>query len=116
MMKNKFWDKIKEFFKKIFGDKKERLALNTGSDYISNKEIKSDFLDEISVQKELENAEKQHQIAQKLLNYDLFPSELTEEETEEMIEWFTNDIEEKDKELEKVKNHIIAMKRQLEQM
>lgn len=39
--------------------------------------------------------------------------ELTDEELDEMIEYFKQDIQEKTQELNRVKEHIIAMRKQL---
>lgn len=114
MMENKFGNKIKEFFKKIFRGKEKVLLLNSGSNNSSNRDRQSNFIERISIQEELRKKYEQYQMAEKLLKYELFLSELSEKETEEMIEYFLNDIKEIDIELEKIKKHIISMKLQLE--
>ena len=112
MIKNKIFNKIKEFFRKILGKKQDVLALNSGNDNFVNREIK--FINQISAKENIIEQNRVDDMAQKLLNYELFPSELTEKETEIMTEWFTKDIEEIDLELQKIKNHIINMKSQLQ--
>lgn len=114
MMENKFWNKIKEVFKKISGKKEKVLLLNSRSKNFSERGGQSDFITQISIQEELRKKHEQSQMAQKLLNYELFPSELSEKETEEMIKYFKKDIKEIDIELEKIKKHIISIKLQLE--
>jgi len=48
-----------------------------------------------------------------LLLGEIGPSELTDSQTDEMIEYFTKDIEEKRKEIQNIKNHIIEMRKEL---
>ena len=115
-MRNKVWKKINCFFKRIFRNKKNEFVLGDGSEKKHYKEINNDFATQISAKQQLKNKEEQNQMAHKLLNYELFSNELTDEEIDEMIEWFKTDIEVKDKELQKIKNNILNMKTQLEEI
>ena len=66
------------------------------------------------MKEQLQKQEEQHKLAQKLLDYELSPYGLTEEETDEMTQYFIKDIEEKNRELERIKNHILSMRKELE--
>lgn len=81
---------------------------------MNNNSLRRAFKQHISVVKELKNKEEKESLAERLLEYEIFPSDLTDKETDDMIEFFIKDIQEKDKELEKIKKHIIEMKKKLE--
>ena len=51
----------------------------------------------------------------KLKNGDIDSYDLSNEEVNEMTEYFMNDIEKQNKELQRIKEHIIQMKKQLEE-
>ena len=107
--------KIKEVFFKIFANQEKFATLKSGNENYINGE-RNNFTIQISVKEKMNKQERLDEIAQKLLNYELIPSELTDKEVDEMTEWFTQDIKEKDKELEKIKNHILSIKRQIEDL
>lgn len=115
MKNNKFFYKIKEVFFKIFANKEKFTTLNSVNENYINGE-RNNFTIQISVKEKMKKQVRLDETAQKLLNYELIPSELTDKEVDEMTEWFTQDIEEKDKELEKIKNHILSIKRQIEDL
>ena len=50
-------------------------------------------------------------LAQKLLSGEIGPIDLTEEENKMMMEFFKRDIEDTDRELEKIKKHILEMRK-----
>ena len=75
--------------------------------------INSDFRNRITVKEELEEQNKKDRLAQKLINGELNVFEITDEEVEQMIHWFKKDIQEKDKELNKKKEYILKMRKEL---
>lgn len=97
--------KIKRLFRSLFNKKHEE------SNNIKSLEIKgtsgADF------RNSLKENESKDLIIQSLLLGKIGPSELTESQTDEMIEYFTKDIEEKRKEIENIKKHIIEMRKEL---
>ena len=112
-MNNNLWKKIKEFFRNLFGKNEKILALNS-SDNFQNEKENNNFAEQISMKEQLQKQEEKHKVAQKLLDYELSPYDLTEEEADEMTEYFIKDIEEKNRELERIKNHILSMRKELE--
>lgn len=100
---NTLWYKIKKFFGKIFNLKHKgyRSQVINNIDKSLNKEK---FLIELNGGTSLAN---------RLLSYEISTNELTEKEVDEMIEYFVNDIKGINNELEKVKQHIIAMQLEL---
>ena len=107
------WEKIKSFFKRIFGYKEETLYLNSAKEEILE-ENNINFIDELSVREEFQKQNEKDSMAQQLLDYELLPTELNEKEVDEMIEWFKLDIEKTNNELEKVRKQILSLKLQLE--
>ena len=107
------WEKIKSFFKRIFGYKEETLYLNSAKEEILE-ENNINFIDELSVREEFQKQNEKDSMAQQLLDYELSPTELNEKEVDEMIEWFKADIEKTNNELEKVRKQILSLKLQLE--
>ena len=107
------WEKIKSFFKRIFGNKEETLYLNSAKEEILE-ENNINFIDELSVREELQKQNEKDSMAQQLLDYELSPTELNEKEVDDMIEWFKADIEKTNNELEKVRKQILSLKLQLE--
>ena len=53
-------------------------------------------------------------ILQNLINEEISVYELTDSETDEIIDYVKEDIEEKDKELNRIKKNITKMKKELE--
>lgn len=114
MTNSKLWNRIKNFFTILFGKKEKTLALKTGNENSLNNEIDNKFIETISIRDELKKQEEINQMAQKLLNNKVSPYELTEDETDNMTQYFYRDIEDKKKELENVREHILSMRKQLE--
>lgn len=77
-----------------------------------NKEVKN-FTRDISVREEIENQNRKKLIAQKLINKEISIYDLEDKEINEMTEYFITDIEKLDKEIIKVKEHILKMKKEL---
>jgi len=100
------WYKIKNFFKGIFMKKK---IINT----YQVQEQKTDILDNILQKEKIEENNRKKNLAQKLLDGELGSSDLTDVETEEMIDYFKEDIKNIDQELQRVKLHIIEIRKEL---
>jgi len=110
---NTIWYKIKSFFKKIFI---KRININTNKlQEESNLKQKSELFNNISVKEEIEENNRKKDLAEKLLYREIEIGELTEEETDEMIGYFKEDIQKIDNELEIIRNHIISMKKELQE-
>ena len=104
--------------KKVDGRKKNNLnGINVRKkrkdDMNDLKSNNSDFIKRISVREELQEENKKDRLAQKLMNGELDIFDITDEEVEQMIHWFKNDIQEKDKEINKKKEHILKMRKEL---
>lgn len=56
---------------------------------------------------------KKYMLAEKLKREEIDCDDLNDEEIDEMIEFFSNDIKEKDREIEKIKEEILEIKRKL---
>lgn len=124
------WYKIKRFFKNMFSGEKhdnkdiiqENQNINTNTEKINqNKEIvenedeiKKSFKEEISYKEEIQEQNRKEKIATKLLDGEIDSYDLSDEEVDEMTEYFIKDIEKQNKELQRIKEHIIQMKKQLE--
>ncbi len=98
------WYKIKSFFTKVF--RKEEYT------YETNKELPKMDLKTSLKEENLEN-ERKEKLANELLLGGIGCSDLTEEELEEMKEYFTKDIKRLDAEILRTKQHILQMKKQL---
>lgn len=100
------WYKISNFFRKIFIKDKPNIK-----DDINKEEQISNFVSDISVIEEIKEHNRKKSIAQKLINKEISVYDLEDEELEEMTEYFKKDIEELDKEINRVKEHILQMKK-----
>lgn len=100
------WYKIKNFFKGIFMKKK---IINT----YQVQDQKTGTLDNILQKEKIEENNRKMNLAQKLLEGELGSSDLTDVETDEMIDYFKEDIKNIDQELQRVKIHIIEMRKEL---
>lgn len=126
---NSVWYKIKRFFSKIFGEKKDNIRenINTSKNIIDKtveevnekieikKETEKTFKEEISYKEEIKEKNRKEEIANELLNGRTDVYDLSDEEVDEMIEYFTADIEKQNKELQRIKNNIIQMKKRLQE-
>jgi len=99
------WYKIKRFFKNLFSKKKESNVNQV--EVFENKEVNNNLKEKF----EIENNKKE--LADKLLCGEILTCELNEKETDDMLEYFKNDINNIDTELEKIKKHILFMKQEL---
>lgn len=106
------WYKIRRFFSNLFFKKK---LVDSNNEQIIETKDKVDnqtFVNELKEKFEIEN--KKQILANKLLYGEIGASELEESETNEMIEYFTQDIQNIDREILRVKQHIISMQQELE--
>lgn len=111
---NGVWYKIKNFFKRIFFRKKYVAYINeTKATFEQQKSNNSVSTDNIKEKFTRENEKKA--LAEKLLYGELGTSELDETEVDEMTEYFTKDIQNIDNELLRIKQHILAMQKELKQ-
>jgi len=108
---NPIWYKIKSFFAKIFIRKSSNNTYKLQEE--NSTKQKNKLFNNISLKEEIEENNRKKNLAEKLLYGEIGSSELTEKETDEMIKYFAEDIQKIDKELEKIRNHIISMKKEL---
>lgn len=66
-----------------------------------------------SLKKEMNENSRKKYLAQKLLYGEIGPSDLTEEEIDEMTNYLKKDIQEMDVELMKIRQHILQIKQQI---
>lgn len=103
---NSIWYKIRKIFRTIF-KKKTELIVDKSTSNIHTENNKKEFLDNIMIE-QLTNED--YIMAQKLLNNDIDMDDLTDEEIIKITEYFNRKTEEKEKELSRIKEHIIEMK------
>ena len=77
-------------------------------------ENKDSFKNRISYKNEIEEYQKKEKMAKGLMEGTKEVEELKDEELDDMIEFFKNDIKKQDEELERIKRHILKMKKDLE--
>lgn len=65
------------------------------------------------LREEIESYNRENELASKLLSMEMSCLELTDEESNSMINYFSDDIKKIDNELLKIKRHILEIKRQL---
>ncbi len=107
---NGIWYKIKRFIKNIFMKKsfessKEQIL---ESQQTSNN---SAYTNDLRTKFEKENENKA--LAEKLLYGEIGTIDLNEKEVDEMTEYFKKDIQNIDNELSRIKQHILAMQKEL---
>lgn len=102
---NRLWYKIKKFFRSLFFKEKTYTIneINTIEQEQKDSNLKEKF----------EEENKKKVLAEKLLYGELCTSELNETEVDEMIEYFTKDIQNIDNELLRIKQHILYMQKEL---
>lgn len=71
------------------------------------------FQESISVKKEIDEQNKKEKLALNLINADVDVNDLTDEEVDEMIEWFKQDIEKQNNELKRIKDHILQIRKEV---
>ena len=104
--KNTILDKIKAFFSNLFKPKYETLPMPKEEQY-------EDVKPSISLASEIEENRNKKEMAEKLLSSEVMCSELDDSEIDEMMDYFTKDIESMDRELLRIKSNIMSMKKQL---
>lgn len=108
---NTLWYKIQNFFKRIFCKETEIKDIQPSEIIATNKNTASN--NDLKERLKIEN--KQQDLAEKLLYGEVSTNELEENEVDEMIDYFKNDIEKIDNELLRIKQHILAMQKELKQ-
>lgn len=106
-----FLYKIKMFFKKIF--KTNKTEIITQENNVQEEKQKNIAFEDTLLKTEIQEQNRKSLLAKNLLEGELNSSDLTDEETEEMIEYFKDDIQKIDNEILKIKAHILDMKRQM---
>ena len=101
---NTIWFKIKSFFRRIFKRKHSNEVTNL-PDKTQDKIL--------TLREKMKEELRKKELAEKLLNNEIDIDDLTDEEVEEMTEYFAKDIEQIDTEMNRIKNHIVEMQRQL---
>lgn len=114
---------------KIFGGKRDKIIQeistrenvvtktveNTNEKIEMQNETKKSFKEEISYNEEIKEKNRKEKTANELLNGKIDVYDLSDEEVDEMTGYFTEDIERQNKELQRIRNHIIQMKKQLQE-
>ena len=80
---------------------------------MGNEENNNDFFSKLSYKKELEEKDRLDALAKKIKSGEVNIENLDEEVLVEMIDYFNEDIENKKQELEKIKNQIIKIRKEL---
>ena len=111
---NGLWYKIKKFFRSLFF--KEKTYTINEINTIEQEQKNSNSIYDGNLKEKFEEENKKKVLAEKLLYGELGTSELNETEVDEMIEYFTKDIQNIDNELLRIKQHILAMRQELEQL
>ena len=101
--------KIRRFFLNLFIKKNSEKAeeIETFEEVMNNTELELDKV--TSYKTEIQEVGIKQELARKLMKNELEIDNLTEEEIEEMIEYFKNDIESKNVELESVKKELAEL-------
>lgn len=108
---NGIWYKIKKSFKSIFS--KEKLYKKNETKIANNEQENSNLVYDDSLKEKFEKEQAKRVLAEKLLCGEIGTSELNETEVDEMTGYFTNDIQNIDNELLKIKKHILDMRQEL---
>ncbi len=111
---NNLWYRIKNFFRTIFLKEKNnnnKDFYNSSTNSIPNNNIITN--NDLKLKFEIEN--QKQSLAKKLLCDELSPSDLEDNEIDDMIDYFSKDITNIDNELLRIKQHIISMQKELKQ-
>ena len=108
---NRLWYKIKKFFRSLFF--KEKTYTINEINTIEQEQKNSNSIYNSNLKEKFEEENKKKVLAEKLLYGELGTSELNETEVDEMIEYFTKDIQNIDNELLRIKQHILYMQKEL---
>lgn len=99
--------KIRRFFMNLFMKRNSERAEETFEEIMNNTELELNKV--TSYKTEIQEVGIKQELARKLIKNELAINDLTEEEIEEMIEYFKNDIESKNVELESVKKELAEL-------
>ena len=108
---NGLWYKIKKFFRSLFF--KEKTYTINEINTIEKEQKNSNSIYDSNLKERFGEENKKKVLAEKLLYGELGTSELNETEVDEMIEYFTKDIQNIDNELLRIKQHILVMRQEL---
>jgi len=109
------WYKIKSFFSNIFRKKElKQENIETKQENLQEVSNKTSFKEEVSYREEIKELERKESVAQELLTGEVDCEDLTEQELDEMTEYFIEDIKKQEAELQRIKIHIMEMKRKLQ--
>jgi len=97
---NNILDNIKDFFRNLFQKENSQKLLVEKTDLLHKEPL-------------FEKENRQIDLAKKLMNKEINIMELTDEEVEEIIEYFEKDNIELDREINKIKANIIRIKSKL---
>lgn len=99
--------KIRRFFMNLFMKRNSERAEETFEEIMNNTELELNKV--TSYKTEIQEVGIKQELARKLMKNELAINDLTEEEIDEMIEYFKNDIESKNVELESVKKELAEL-------
>ena len=100
--------KIYSFFRKLFSKNKHEEVKKDNP--IQTKQDNQNFLQTISYRNQIENLNKKKEIAEKLMNGKLSIEILSDNEVDEMIDYFNVYIRDMNQKLEQIKKYIINKK------
>ena len=99
--------KIYNFFRKIFSKNKDKKVKQDNSIKGKKNKDNQDFLKNISYRNEIENLDRKKKIAKQLMTGELSIKTLSDEEVDEMTDYFNIYIIQMNQKLDKIKKHII---------
>ena len=99
--------KIRRFFMNLFMKRNSERVEETFEEIMNNTELELNKV--TSYKTEIQEVGIKQELARKLIKNELAINDLTEEEIDEMIEYFENDIESKNVELESVKKELAEL-------
>lgn len=107
MVIDTIWYKIYKFFRKIFKNRKQENYENRIS---IEKKDKQNFIRNISYVDEIEKINRKENIAEKLIKNEISVNDLTDDEVDEMIQYFNKYIYEMNQKLKHIKKYIIDIR------
>ena len=110
--KENLFNKITNFFRKIFCKEKTQMEENLPEKKLENIEYKSDFAERIIVQ---ENPEEKRlkQLQYQYENGEIDEDDISEEDQNKLIEMYEKETEQLNSETERIKQHISQMLKEL---
>ncbi len=104
------WYKIKRFFKGIFSKEYKNENSSIEKKYIEESNFDNNFIESISLDKNVEAEIKKRNLANNLMNKKVNIESLSEYQVAEMISYFEKYISSMDKQLTEIKEDIIKIK------